>query len=90
MSPSAAEMATLTYYADVPEGPQLRLMLLELIGLTWRPVKITLPRQTDLAPLMALGPLLDVPAAELWQRCRDDPSLVHAGRDGDAGGDGDE
>ena len=45
MSPSAAEMATLTYYADVPEGPQLRLMLLELIGLTWRPVKITLPRQ---------------------------------------------
>ena len=64
MSPSAAEMATLTYYADVPEGPQLRLMLLELINLTWRPVKITLPRQTDLAPLMALGPLLDVPAAD--------------------------
>ena len=34
--------------------------------------------------------VLDVPAAELWQRCRDDPSLVHARGDGDAGGDGDE
>ncbi len=31
--------------------------------------------------------VLDVPAAELWQRCRDDPNLVHAhaGGDGDAG-----
>ena len=44
MSPSAAEMATLTYYAGVPEAAA-PAMLLELINLTWRPIKLTLPRR---------------------------------------------
>jgi len=64
LSPSGHELATLIYFADVPEGPQVRLQLLELSTLDWLPMKATFPMVSQLAPLMAMGPLMDVPASD--------------------------
>ena len=48
----------------MPDGPQLRLQLLSLSSLEWLPTKTMLPMQSQMAPLLAMGPLLDVPCSD--------------------------
>ncbi len=65
-NPTGSEIATVTRFNDVPEGPQLRLNVLTIEPKSrgWLPLKITLPIATSTTPVLAIGPFFDVPQSD--------------------------